>query len=663
MTRLCVQVKSLRVALALAALIGPLATPTASEAGRFFSAMVFRESAIRQVSISPSGEWVVAVVQEGDHYGVFAQRRGEGVKRLVHRSSQPILRDTWIGANSLALELDTEGLTFPTHVTVLRFRPGLEDDVADEVSITRRGEIVGVLRAEDEMVLWAYRADGESVVDRVSIDALASPEKYEDGSRDDIGRVAEIDERVLHWVADQAGNVVAYSAVEYERSGSVRFSVGYRVSPSAPWHTLWEGEERSEDRINPLGVTADGEHLVVAAYAGRDTLGIHEYDPRTRTVTRAISMRDDVDAVSTITDYSGTEIIAVGYRVGGRTQYDYLRGYAEEHLPEIAARVRDEGLRITSSSLDRQYFTLLSSGPREPGTHYYYARPSGTFRKLGQQIPDLTPEQLPSFHVIEATAEDGSRLEGFLTLPESRKPGRKPLLVLPHGGPFGPADGGRFDPLVQYMALSGIAVLQVNYRGSGGYGRKFEEAGAQQWGKGIEDDIDAVVQAAIDAGQVDPDRMCIAGGSYGGYSALISAIRRPERYRCVGTLNGVTDIPLHLQGSRSSNYRGFSTWSEAWIGDPETQMEDLVDVSPVYRVEDVTMPVWIAQGGRDERVDPEHAYRLRAMLEAHGKPYEWLFVEKGHHVPTSAEWVRYASSLRNFLMKHLGRTRPHYAKP
>jgi dipeptidyl aminopeptidase/acylaminoacyl peptidase len=298
---------------------------------------------------------------------------------------------------------------------------------------------------------------------------------------------------------------------------------------------------------------------------------------------------------------------------------------------------------------------LLTYGPRNPGTYFYYAKPSAAWVRLADRIEGVTAEQLLPSRSIVADSSDGTRVEGFLTLPGPQSgPGPYPLLVIPHGGPIGVSDGASFDPLAQYMALSGIAVLQVNYRGSAGYGKRFLEAGLREWGRGIEDDIDAVARAAIATESVDDARVCIAGGSYGGYSALISAIRYPDRYRCAATINGVTDIPLMFQGSDwSMSAHGRRVMAER-VGDPEQEFQSQFDVSPVYRVSELHVPVFIAHGKRDERVDPEHAYRLRSMLEAHGKPFEWMVVEGGRHAPTPHEWVRYADALRKFVLRHIG---------
>jgi dipeptidyl aminopeptidase/acylaminoacyl peptidase len=244
------------------------------------------------------------------------------------------------------------------------------------------------------------------------------------------------------------------------------------------------------------------------------------------------------------------------------------------------------------------------------------------------------------------TSSDGLEIESFFTLPESED---VPLVVMPHGGPFGIADERTYDPTVQFLAFSGWAVLQVNYRGSAGYGRAFLEAGKQQWGTGIEDDIEAAVRHVVAQGWVDPDRVCIFGGSYGGYSALMSAIRYPERYRCAATFAGVTDIPLMFSTSDWASNTVLTAMQRDIIGDPDTQYEALRDLSPVFRVDEIGVPVLVAHGRWDERVDIDHAYRLKMMFDLHGQPLELHVLETGHGFASSELAGAFHEKLLDFL--------------
>jgi dipeptidyl aminopeptidase/acylaminoacyl peptidase len=222
---------------------------------------------------------------------------------------------------------------------------------------------------------------------------------------------------------------------------------------------------------------------------------------------------------------------------------------------------------------------------------------------------------------------------------------------MPHGGPIGVQDTRDFDPVVQSLAASGYAVLQMNYRGSSGRGTGFLEAGHGAWGTGIEDDIEDALDHVVASGRVDGDRVCIFGGSYGGYSALIGITRRPQRYRCAAAFAAVTDLILF--GSQFFDNEDARRAVAQILGDPDADRERLIAVSPAYRASEMDVPILLIQGGRDRVVDPEHAYRMRAMLDASGKPYEWMWMEDAAHSPTPAQWLELLERLDGFLARHL----------
>ncbi|HKA14451.1 MAG TPA: alpha/beta fold hydrolase [Myxococcota bacterium] len=229
-----------------------------------------------------------------------------------------------------------------------------------------------------------------------------------------------------------------------------------------------------------------------------------------------------------------------------------------------------------------------------------------------------------------------------------------PLVVMPHGGPIGVQDTREFDPVVQSLAAHGYAVLQVNYRGSSGKGTGFREAGMGSWGEGIEDDIEAALDTVESKQLVDGDRVCIFGGSYGGYSALIGITRRPQRYRCAAAMAAPTDLLL-----MSSEYIGSAEGQRAFekiVGNPDTDREHLIAISPAYRAAEMNVPILLMQGDQDRVVDPEHAYRMREMLEANGKPYEWMIIEGATHDPTAGQWQQLMDRVDRFLAQYLQRS-------
>jgi dipeptidyl aminopeptidase/acylaminoacyl peptidase len=268
-------------------------------------------------------------------------------------------------------------------------------------------------------------------------------------------------------------------------------------------------------------------------------------------------------------------------------------------------------------------------------------------------LPWLSGYRLASSEVIRARGKDGLAIEAFLTVPPGE--GRHPLIVMPHGGPVGVSDHLHFSRDVQVLASLGYAVLRVNFRGSEGYGKAFREAGYRQLGTLIEDDIDAALAQALAHYPLDASRMCTLGFSYGGYSALIAAVREPERYRCAISVAGISDRLLFFTASDSGRTAEGRKVLEKIIGDPTTQESQMIETSPLYRYREIRIPVMLAHGRLDERVDVEHALRMQRMLELGGNPPVGLiFDDSGHGIDGMENTQRLWSGIAGFLREHLG---------
>jgi dipeptidyl aminopeptidase/acylaminoacyl peptidase len=230
---------------------------------------------------------------------------------------------------------------------------------------------------------------------------------------------------------------------------------------------------------------------------------------------------------------------------------------------------------------------------------------------------------------------------------------------MPHGGPIGVADRLHFEYDVQFIASLGYAVLQVNFRGSEGYGRAFREAGHGQYGTGIEDDIDAALQTALARYPLDASRMCILGTSYGGYSAMISSIRWPGRFRCAVSISGVSDRLLVFTASDTARTAAGRRTLVELMGDPREQQEALMTASPLYQYRKLTTPLMLVHGRDDRRVDFEHTRRLVRMLNLdHRPPVVLAFADEGHGLEGLQSTVIAWSGIAGFLRKYLDNLSP-----
>jgi dipeptidyl aminopeptidase/acylaminoacyl peptidase len=222
---------------------------------------------------------------------------------------------------------------------------------------------------------------------------------------------------------------------------------------------------------------------------------------------------------------------------------------------------------------------------------------------------------------FELDASDGVKLHGYLTLPQGREPKRLPLVVLPHGGPHGIYDDWRFDEEAQLLASRGYAVLQLNFRGSGGYGRRFIESGYRQWGARMQQDLSEATRAAIERGFADQKRVCIYGASYGGYAALMGAVRDPDLYRCAIGYAGVYDLRMMYQRGDIQQTLFGERYLALAIG---SDANELAQRSPVAQVEKIKAAIMLIHGGQDRRVPIAHANAMRKALDGRHYKYEWF---------------------------------------
>jgi dipeptidyl aminopeptidase/acylaminoacyl peptidase len=231
---------------------------------------------------------------------------------------------------------------------------------------------------------------------------------------------------------------------------------------------------------------------------------------------------------------------------------------------------------------------------------------------------------------IKSKNSNGHLLEGFLYVPEKKNQLKAPMIVMPHGGPIGVQDLNEFDPETQFLINRGYAVLKVNFRGSSGYGHEFMESGRAEFGKGIEQDIDTIVQLALKNKNIDASRLCIYGQSYGGYSALISTVLSKGKYKCAISAFGVTDLPLTFISSNLHQLEEFQKAIKNTVGDIDTDYEKLVDSSPVYRADEIDVPVLLFAGKLDMVAAYEHSSRLNYMLNFFNSDVDFVSYDTEH---------------------------------
>ena len=294
---------------------------------------------------------------------------------------------------------------------------------------------------------------------------------------------------------------------------------------------------------------------------------------------------------------------------------------------------------------------------RNPGVWYLFERGERRVTSLLLSREGLQAEQMGERRAIRFKASDGLELAGFLTLPAGvEDPRDLPMVLLPHGGPHGVSDGWTFDTDAQFLASRGYLVLQVNFRGSGGRGYRFEHAGYRHWGTRMQDDLLDGVRWAIGQGFADASRICVYGASFGAYSAMMTAAKAPELFKCAAGASGAYDLKRVLSKSDIGDTRWGRNYFDRVIGsDPDL----LRTHSPITFAPQIRMPVLLVHGELDERTPFAQAKAMKAALEKAGNAPEWMAVPKeGHGFYSDANNIAFYQKLETFLAQHIGSAAP-----
>lgn len=290
---------------------------------------------------------------------------------------------------------------------------------------------------------------------------------------------------------------------------------------------------------------------------------------------------------------------------------------------------------------------------RSPGTYFLINTHTYKVQKLFDAAPWIDPNQMAERRPMTFTARDGSKLEAILTLPKGAGESNLPMVLMPHGGPIGIEDTWFFDDDAQFLASRGYLVLQVNFRGSGGRGIDFQHAGYKQWGTGIQDDLIDGVKWAIDQKFADPNRICIFGASFGGYSALMAPIRAPGMFKCAVGYAGIYDMAMrYTKGDTRQSEVGRNAL-RAQMGDNPSELDAN---SPAKLAEKIDVPVLLIHGEDDQRAPFAQFKAMRAALDAAHKPYEYLTKPgEGHGFYDEKNNIELYNTLQAFLEKHIGK--------
>ena len=349
------------------------------------------------------------------------------------------------------------------------------------------------------------------------------------------------------------------------------------------------------------------------------------------------------------------ELVATSY-VGDRVRVYPQSAEWSADLAFLQAQLPDDELSIESVTYDDKLALVGAYSDINPGSMYLFDRDARTLEKLYDAVPELPSQNLATTQPIRYQARDGVDIPAYLTLPQGVAPENLPVIVFPHGGPWG-RDNWGYSPVAQFYANRGYAVLQPNFRGSAGYGKAFLNAGNQQWGTGVmQHDVTDGAQYLIEEGIADPERVGIMGFSYGGYATLAGLAFTPERYAAGASVVGPSSL-ITLMENIPPYWMPIQDSMSLRVGDPNdpSDRDRLESQSPLFFADSIQAPLLVVQGANDPRVLQQESDQIVKALRDLGRPVEYLVaLDEGHGFRKEINALAMTAALERFFAEHLG---------
>lgn len=654
--------------LALCALLvlAPMATAQTRHSAAEFAAPASMSSA----SLSPNGQYAAAIqsVPGGEALVVIDWRSGQSQVIQVARHDRSLYLEgvAWKNDNRLLFWV-RQRITQVSMGAGSRNNRGIEEiDVVRIFGADRNGgnltqlfennrlalqtlsvELVDVLEDDPQYVLMGTWGNAGFTLYRVNI-ANGRASAVEDAAW-----------QTVRMLVNRQGRAIM-------RMDALPYGSGYRIyrrpASGGRWieaHEVRRGQRSQNRDFAPIGAGPGPSQVYVAARAdGEEYQAIYLYDTSTGELGQPIFRHPNADAAIIGFNPADNSLIYACAETQ-RWQCQATDPAMQRHFTALSTYFEGRAdFNVDDISTDGSIWLLSAWGPTIPTTFYIYDTTATRVTPIGATHPHIDRERLSETEVANYTARDGTALWGYLTKPITGS-GPYPTVIWPHGGPQA-RDSYGYDFVVQFLVSRGYAVFQPNFRGSEGSGRSFARAGYRQWGGLMQHDVTDGVQHLIATNVAARDRICIAGISYGGYAALMGAAQTPELYQCAISIAGLSDLPELIETERSDSGRRSALYAfvQETIGDPSENREQLIAASPRRQISNITAPILLIHGERDEITLASQSQRMRDALQSAGKQVRYVEIPGNVYHPWDGWTSRHAQTLleemETFLNEHIG---------
>lgn len=552
-------------------------------------------------------------------------------RRVTAEAARDIANYFWKGDDTLLYVKDFGG-DENFHVVAVDAASGKVRDLTPFAGV--RASVLDALPDDPVHILVTHNLRNKEVFDVYRINVKTGEEKL----------VALNPGNITSWLTDHDGKV-RLGVV----SDGVNNTVVYRAREDEPFKPIISTDFKTS--VDVQFFTPDDKQLYAVSNRGRDKSALVQIDPAAPAKESVLYERADVDVSGAGYSRARKRLQSAVYMTD-RIGYHFFDDDAAQLLKAIQAQLPGYEINYQSNTRDESKFIVAASSDRTPGARYIYDRKSNTLTKLADINPWIAEADMAPMKPVTYTARDGLAIHAYLTLPVGRAPKNLACIVNPHGGPW-VRDGWGYNPEVQFLANRGYCVLQMNYRGSTGYGRVFWEKGFKQWGRAMQDDITDGVKWLIAQGITDPKRVGIYGASYGGYATLAGVTFTPDLYAAAVDYVGVANL-FTFMNTIPPYWKPFLDQMYEMVGNPEKDKALLAAASPVLHADRIKTPLFIAQGAKDPRVNKAESDQMVAALRKRGVAVDYMVKDdEGHGFRNEENQFAFYGEMEKFFAKYL----------
>lgn len=606
---------------------------------------------VSDVSLSPDGKYIASVIRhvgkDGPGNAVVIYDTGSGQSQMVltvDNRRYAINWTHWLNSRYLFISADypSDRMALKLHETRLMIYDTKKNKLQSSLSKRDFRKMDFGPAVQDEVIDYLPGDEDHFLVQMVS--------NYPGG--DSVYKVS-ISENSAELVLSNLEDTYDYIT---DRQHRIRLATQIKGSEikiihndvdSKIWKALWTFESFGADYVYPIGFGQNPYTLYVQAlHEGYDA--IFKVDLSDTDLKKELVLSRPGNDLEGGIIYSDAKDKEIGFYLSGLGEIYYLDDTYRTLQASADHALKGQRNLLIGVSDDEKKYIVFSFDERNPGIYYLIDREKGSLKPLAKRYASLNYQDMAVKKVVSYTSRDGLEIEAVLTMPPGYEDGSAiPAIIFPHGGPHS-FDGTEFDVWTQFFANRGYAVLQMNFRGSSGYGHEFKVKGLGRWGLEMQDDITDGTRWLISQDFIDPERVCIAGASYGGYAALMEAVQNPELYQCAVSIAGVTDMALLL---KDSHYSIMSDVIKKQIGSDKSELRDR---SPLYLAEKAGIPVLLMHGEKDRVVDVDHSRSMYKALKSHKKQVVYKELEDGtHHLRIEENRMAVFKTMDDFLALYL----------